>query len=588
MAFLQKQNNAKSLVDDNPLLIGATTVNVTASEGANFPAVGDFMLTIWDKVSFPDPSDDPDMEIVRGTARTTDAITITRAQEGTAAVEHAQGLAIEMLITAGTLDEHFDQDVKTSDTPIFKNLTLGDGSASDIAITFNEDGTDGVISWDNTNDKFDIDPAIFVNVAGDRYSMIGVAPTILSPSDAIDNLVAVKSTDADNNIRGILAVGEYTGSSAKTTTGFGANIFFYHIGSGDSTHGAVGEVANRCSWFGRSNAGTVAMAGAVLGRAVIQGQATGMTLTNGYAFLAEGNGLSDANGSIFTNSYNFWGMDFGAKNAGSTLVNNMGFIQERLTDGATTNIEFGVTGEGIMAFNVVVGTQPTEYIRWTDDGEEGIDILEINSKEFIDFVIDGTKTTSFSVDSMGAVLTNTIDLGNTTVRWRDLFLEGDVDLHGDVLFTAVGSGLTFGEIYVTGNTVETTITSSGKANKVQVTVFNVNGESNNVTPDHTNDHVTIDVTGKYYISVCIHADSVAGGAAEIGWSIWKNNGATEIVNLHSHRNFAGGGGEAGAANICGLVSLTAGDTIELWCWNESGTENIINTDMGISVVQVGG
>lgn len=175
-----------------------------------------------------------------------------------------------------------------------------------------------------------------------------------------------------------------------------------------------------------------------------------------------------------------------------------------------------------------------------------------------------------------------IDLGKAGNTFNDLHLSGDV------FFTGAGSGLTYGEIYAVGNTTETTIAASGKANKVQVTIFDTDGPSNNATPDHTNDHITIVTPGIYMITCCIHADSVAGAAAEFGWSIYKNNGATEIVNLHAHRDFAGGGGEAGAANICGMATLAATDTIELWCWNEGGTQNLVNADVGISVVKIGG
>ena len=105
MAFYQRKNFSKSLVTDDPLAIGATTVNVTGGEGANFPASGNFPLVIWDKVSYPDPSDDTNTEIVLGTARSTDAITIVRAQESTADVAHAQGSAIELLITDGVVTQ---------------------------------------------------------------------------------------------------------------------------------------------------------------------------------------------------------------------------------------------------------------------------------------------------------------------------------------------------------------------------------------------------------------------------------------------------------------------------------------------------
>jgi len=104
MSFVVK-NNAESTVADNPLAQAATTLNVAAGEGANFPATSPFLITVWDEATYPDPSDDSGMEIIECTARTTDAITIVRAQEGTADVAHALGTRVAMLITAGIIDE---------------------------------------------------------------------------------------------------------------------------------------------------------------------------------------------------------------------------------------------------------------------------------------------------------------------------------------------------------------------------------------------------------------------------------------------------------------------------------------------------
>ena len=163
-------------------------------------------------------------------------------------------------------------------------------------------------------------------------------------------------------------------------------------------------------------------------------------------------------------------------------------------------------------------------------------------------------------------------------------LEIDYNKHFDALI----AGTAFGEIFVTGNVVETAIALSGKANRVQVIVFDTNGASNNATPDHTNDHITITKAGTYMVNVCIHANSPAGGSAvTFGWSIYKNNGTTEIPNLHSHRGFSGGGSEAGSSNVCGMASLEVGDTIELWCWNEDDAQNVVNEDIGISIFRLG-
>lgn len=104
MADLLKKNNAKSMISmSGGLTSGGLTLAVT--DGSKFPTIGDFMLTIWDKFNYPDPGDDSNMEIVRATARTSNDITITRAQEGTIGVAHANGSAVELLLTAGTFSE---------------------------------------------------------------------------------------------------------------------------------------------------------------------------------------------------------------------------------------------------------------------------------------------------------------------------------------------------------------------------------------------------------------------------------------------------------------------------------------------------
>lgn len=62
----------------------ATTVVLSAGGGALLPAVP-FNAVWWDSTLATDPADDPLVEIVRVTNIATDTLTITRAQEGTAA-----------------------------------------------------------------------------------------------------------------------------------------------------------------------------------------------------------------------------------------------------------------------------------------------------------------------------------------------------------------------------------------------------------------------------------------------------------------------------------------------------------------------
>jgi parallel beta-helix repeat protein len=95
--FLNKKNNAKSTITDNPLTSGATTLNVQTGDGAKFPAAP-FNATLYS-------TDPASGEIVKITAKSTDQFTIVRAQEGTTAQEWAQGTKLELLVTAKLFDD---------------------------------------------------------------------------------------------------------------------------------------------------------------------------------------------------------------------------------------------------------------------------------------------------------------------------------------------------------------------------------------------------------------------------------------------------------------------------------------------------
>lgn len=100
--FLLKKNNSKSTLNGS---ITNVATSIVVASGAAFPATGNFICTIWDKTTYPDPSDDPNMEIVKVTARSTNTLTVVRAQESTSGVAHASGVNIELLFTIGQIQE---------------------------------------------------------------------------------------------------------------------------------------------------------------------------------------------------------------------------------------------------------------------------------------------------------------------------------------------------------------------------------------------------------------------------------------------------------------------------------------------------
>src|ERR1017187_2136935 len=66
---------------------GATTLVLTTGGGAKFPAPS-FNAVSYASGVYADPSDDPNVEIIRVTGVSTNTLTVTRAQEGTSAANH--------------------------------------------------------------------------------------------------------------------------------------------------------------------------------------------------------------------------------------------------------------------------------------------------------------------------------------------------------------------------------------------------------------------------------------------------------------------------------------------------------------------
>lgn len=73
---------------------------------------GAFNLVLWNSTNYPDPADDPAVEIIRVTGRSGDSLTIERAQEGTSAVAHnATGKTYKAILafTRKTFDDMLDR-----------------------------------------------------------------------------------------------------------------------------------------------------------------------------------------------------------------------------------------------------------------------------------------------------------------------------------------------------------------------------------------------------------------------------------------------------------------------------------------------
>lgn len=258
-------------------------------------------------------------------------------------------------------------------------------------------------------------------------------------------------------------------------------------------------------------------------------------------------------------------------------------IDNTLAGGTTTD-----------AFTVLVNSASSTG---TIDNLYGLYVQDINGGDTLNYAIytnagtiwfnaGGDANTDFIVSGDTEPNLLRVDAGDEAVRlgdWDTNYVE--IDKEGDVLFVGT-AGLAYGGISVVGNTTETTITASGVA--AQAVIFDTNSPSNNTTPDHTNDHITVDYAGDYDIKVSATVNSVSGIGSRFEMTVQKNNGASNVGALQCNRNLSGGGGEAGVISMSDIATLAATDTVEVWIMNEDNTQNYVVENITLSIVQVGG
>ena len=226
--FIYK-NNANSLIVGT-LTAGATTLNVTASEGTNFPSTFPFRLTLWDATAQGDPGEDSGMEIVHCTGRTTDALTIVRGQEGTADVEHAAGEKVAMLWTAGhfndptygiqtILDGWVDQSVKSGAAPALLGTNVT--AIPSANINFNVLGTP---TYETAQDWFNVIQTAGI-ISGFELSNSRSATEL----DVAAGTGIIKSTDSE--IGSSLSF-DFAGVQNVTLTGNNINYIYLDYNAG--------------------------------------------------------------------------------------------------------------------------------------------------------------------------------------------------------------------------------------------------------------------------------------------------------------------------------------------------------------------
>ena len=129
---------------------------------------------------------------------------------------------------------------------------------------------------------------------------------------------------------------------------------------------------------------------------------------------------------------------------------------------------------------------------------------------------------------------------------------------------------------VDGTTAQTGIT----ATPVKLTTFAVNGTANGLTPDHTNDQITIDVDGVYFVE----CDVSFSGSSNSTFELHLRVDAVE-KDEGFHRKI-GSGGDTGSAGFHGIVSLVAGEVLTTYIESTDGGTSVTPSDAVFSAHQI--
>jgi len=122
----------------------ATSIVLSGGNGAKLPnpsagsvpgtgAGTAFNLVWWDSTTYPDPSDDPKVEIVRCTARSTDTLTVIRAQESTTASTKNTAVVVYLMILAPT-----EKTIRDLASTVSGTFVDGDLSTGILTVTHNK------------------------------------------------------------------------------------------------------------------------------------------------------------------------------------------------------------------------------------------------------------------------------------------------------------------------------------------------------------------------------------------------------------------------------------------------------------------
>jgi hypothetical protein len=112
-----------------------TSITLQSGQGSKLPATP-FNLVWWNSTDYPNPANDPNVEIVRVTNISSDTITISRGQEGTSAANHNTAAKTYNLVLGITAKMISDLAAQTGNgIPVENEVVSGSGTSWTLANT---------------------------------------------------------------------------------------------------------------------------------------------------------------------------------------------------------------------------------------------------------------------------------------------------------------------------------------------------------------------------------------------------------------------------------------------------------------------
>ena len=247
---------------------GVVTIILATGFGAKLPdpaVSGAFNLVWWDSTDYGDPSDDPNVEICRCTARLGDTLTLTRAQEGT--LDSNKNIGGKTYYISLDITEKMITDIQANFTNVQNQITALNSltlpayeafSAGDLLKAFNDAGTyklKKIIGFGaNITGTFGSTPIYsnfkFVYINTDKIVVIFYSTDLYAQVGTISGATITFGAEVLVKNGGSATASYLKGFDVKKTDNDGFVVFHWLIGGTSYLYGRAATVSGITITFG--------------------------------------------------------------------------------------------------------------------------------------------------------------------------------------------------------------------------------------------------------------------------------------------------------------------------------------------------